>query len=210
MSTILYSTKCYIKNNLFYLSISSDDTKTSEFTPTLLSINSIRSTITKINIESIDNRKHSKYSKIISINSLLSIQQVETVASRNRKEFSGVNRESFDEIEPSRQNNGQTFERKKSDGEKSTTARQFSFSRIFSSQTYLDSQLDLSSKTMIIIKYIDVSNSIRWNIKRLKLCVETEDIANELYMNLNTCLSVLKQRPRNLLAFINPFGGKGK
>jgi hypothetical protein len=39
--------------------------------------------------------------------------------------------------------------------------------------------------------------------------MDTEDLANELYANLNLCLSTLKQRPHRLLAFVNPLSGKG-
>ncbi|CAF4411592.1 unnamed protein product, partial [Adineta steineri] len=87
-------------------------------------------------------------------------------------------------------------------------ARQFSFGRFFSTQSNPDDKLNPTYKSIVKINYIDISNSIRWNIKRLEVEVETEDIANELYMNLNLCLSTLTQRPRNLLVFINPFGGR--
>ena len=73
-----------------------------------------------------------------------------------------------------------------------------------------DSESILLSKTIIKINYVDVSNSIQWNIKNLELEIDTEDIANELYTNLNLCLSTLTQRPRHLLAFVNPIVGKGE
>lgn len=213
MPSVLYSAKCYIKNSIYCLSIANGDEDASEFTSTTLSLSSIKPAITKINIDLINDKKRSKYSKTISINALLSIEQVEEESTRNRKDFGTIN-ESFDGAEsiadPSRQNSIRTFERNRSDTGKSVNIRQFSFSRIFSSQTHFDTETDFLQKTVIIIKYIDVSDSIRWNIKRLKLHVETQDIANELYMNLNMCLSVLEQRPRSLLAFVNPFGGKGR
>jgi hypothetical protein len=87
--------------------------------------------------------------------------------------------------------------------------RQFSFGRFFSSPSNRDTEIIALYKTLIKIHYVDVSNSIRWNIKSLELEMDTEDIANELNLNLFLCLSTLKQRPRSLLAFVNPLSGKG-
>jgi hypothetical protein len=88
--------------------------------------------------------------------------------------------------------------------------RQFSFRRFLSTQSNIDNETNFTSKIGIHINYVDVLNSIRWTVKTLKVELTSEDLATELYMNLNLCLSTLKQRPRHLLAFVNPFGGKGK
>ncbi|UJR29327.1 hypothetical protein I4U23_010539 [Adineta vaga] len=56
--------------------------------------------------------------------------------------------------------------------------------------------------------YIDVSETFLWTIKRLEIELDSK-FAQQLCLLSNQCLSKLKNRPRNLLVFINPECGKG-
>ena len=229
MTSILYSTTCYIKNDHYRLSICTDndqsisttvqfDTESSEFTSTEIPLEKILPALTRLNFELINNKKNTTISKTIILNHLLSVQQTTQTFPRkfrkyftNNKDLSNTNETTTPVNEGSSRPTLYTnISEENIDSQTPVADRQSSFKRFFSSQTHLDSESNLITTTVIHINYIDVSNSIRWSVKRLKLYFETEDIANELHTNLNLCLSVLEQRPRNLLAFINPFGGKGE
>ncbi len=59
------------------------------------------------------------------------------------------------------------------------------------------------------INYVKISESFLWTLEGIE--VEIDLISgNELYLILNENLSKLKDRPRNLLVFVNPICGKGK
>jgi hypothetical protein len=228
MSSVLYSTTCYIKNDLYRLSICIDDdnkhqsqfeTDSSDFTPTDISIDAIIPSLTHINFELINDKKNTNIPKTIILNHLLSVQQTELLPNTNRKDLSysndtiNINEIGIPIIEQSQKTSQTTLNTNIPEVviQKLPVPRcQFNFRRIFSTQSITDSEANFTLKTVIHINYVDISNSFQWNIRKLKLDIGTEDIANELYANLNLCLSVLKQRPQNLLAFVNPFGGKGK
>ncbi len=229
MPSVLYSTTCYNKNDLYRLSICIDDneqnlnniqcdTDSSDFISLDISIDSIIPSLTRINFELINNRKNTNIPKTIILNHLLSVQQTQIIPNRNRKYFNNNNEfiytnDAMSITEKSQKTSQTTLNQTVSEvviPQTPASGRQFDFRRLFSTQTYTDGQANLISRVGININYVDVLNSIRWSIKTLKLEFQTEDIANELYVNLNLCLSALKQRPRHLLAFVNPFGGKGK
>lgn len=226
MPSVLYSTACYIKNNLYRLSIDVDNNEknstyiSSDFTSSSISIDDIIPSLTRLNFELVNDRKNTNIPKMIVLNHLLSVEQTQVSSNRDRDMFNSTYdlydiNETVTPIEEqsSQQTSQTTLKTQLSELTIPPTIavrRQFNFTRIFSTQSFTDSETNLIFKTVIHIRYIDVSNSIRWTIKKLKIDVETEDIANELYTNLNLCLSKLEQRPRHLLAFVNPFGGKGK
>ena len=225
MPSVLYSLNCYIKNRLYLFSIyntvetdDQSDTDSIDFTSTTLDVNSIIPSRTKLSFELIDNsnKKYERFSKQMDLNHILSIEQSDALPNRYRKNCAtndGICNPNFQGTEESLGGSRPTLNTMFSEvdlpPEAAISTPQFSLPRFLSSQTNADSDTKPLSKIVIIINYVDVLKSIRWQIKKLKLYVENEDIANELYMNLNLCLSVLEQRPRNLLAFVNPFGGKG-
>ena len=229
MPSTLYSTTCYIKNDLYRLCIYVDDndqnstdiqstTDASDFTSPDIPIDTIIPSLTRIDFELINNKKNTNIPKTIILNHLLNVQQINLVSNKNKRNFNNNN-----EILDTNDTTTQAFEQSKKTSyttlntaisevtvpETPAIRRQFSFKTLFSTQTLADNEFNFISKTLIRISYVDVSNSIRWNIKKLELEVETDDIANELYTNLNLCLSTLTQRPHNLLVFVNPIGGKG-
>ncbi|CAF3532786.1 unnamed protein product [Adineta steineri] len=229
MPLTLYSTTCFIKNDLYRLHIyvndddddkkNSIDTQLSSFTSTDISKESIKPSLTQIKFELINEKKNTNTSKIIILNQLLNVQQTRIITKKTRRNFN-ISTEVLNTygtitpiVEQSKQTSCTTLNTQISEivvPQTPRISRQFSFGRFFSTQSNPDDKLNPTYKSIVKINYIDISNSIRWNIKRLEVEVETEDIANELYMNLNLCLSTLTQRPRNLLVFINPFGGKGR
>ncbi|CAF0978520.1 unnamed protein product [Adineta steineri] len=229
MPLTLYSTTCFIKNDLYRLHIyvndddddkkNSTDTQLSSFTSTDISKESIKPSLTQIKFELINEKKNTNTSKIIILNQLLNVQQTRIITKKTRRNFN-ISTEVLNTygtitpvVEQSKQTSCTTLNTQISETVVPQTpriSRQFSFGRFFSTQSNPDDKLNPTYKSIVKINYVDISNSIRWNIKRLEVEVETEDIANELYMNLNLCLSTLTQRPRNLLVFINPFGGKGR
>ncbi|CAF1113656.1 unnamed protein product [Adineta steineri] len=229
MPLTLYSTTCFIKNDLYRLHIyvndddddkkNSTDTQLSSFTSTDISKESIKPSLTQIKFELINEKKNTNNSKIIILNQLLNVQQTRIITKKTRRNFN-ISTEILNTygtttpiVEQSKQTSCTTLNTQISEivvPQTPRISRQFSFGRFFSTQSNPDDKLNPTYKSIVKINYVDISNSIRWNIKRLEVEVETEDIANELYMNLNLCLSTLTQRPRNLLVFINPFGGKGR
>jgi hypothetical protein len=221
MPSVLYSTTCYIKNDSYRLSIYVDNNEknSTDFTSTVIPIHAIIPSLTRLSFELVNDRKNTNIPKTIILNHLLSVEQTQASSNRDREVFNSTydlfdTNETITPIkEVSKQPSQTTLETQISEVVMEPTPairRQFTFRRFFSTQSFADIQANLIFKTVINIRYVDVSNSIRWCIKKLKLDVESEDIANELYKNLNLCLSTLKQRPRHLLAFVNPFGGKGK
>jgi hypothetical protein len=230
MSSVLYSTICYNKNDLYRLSICIDDnqqslnniqcdTDSSDFISSEISIDNIIPSLTRINLQLINDRKNTNISKTIILNHLLSVQQTQIIPNRNRKYFNNNTNEftytndTISTTELSQKASQTTLNTTISETvipQTPTSSRQFDFRGLFSTQSCTDGQVNLLSKIGVNINYVDILNSIRWSIKTLKLEFKTEDIANELYVNLNICLSALTQRPRHLLAFVNPFGGKGK
>jgi hypothetical protein len=237
MPSILYSTTCYIKNDLYRLRIYVDDqnensniippensqlvTNSLDLTSIDIPINHIKPSLTRLNFELLDEKKiNNNIPQTIILNYLLNVKQTTSVPRKFTKSFSNslqtpsleisgrsLNDRTTPVLEQSRQTSHITLN---SDGSQAVLQRrQFSFRRFFSLSTNTDNEAVLFFKTLIKINYIDVSDSIRWSIKSLELEMDTEDIANELYANLNLCLSTLKQRPRRLLAFVNPLSGKG-
>lgn len=226
MPSILYTTICYIKNDLYRISINTNDNEqnfndidSSDFTSPDIPVDKIIPSLTEINFELINKNKNTTIPQILTLNHILTIQQTQIIRKKNQKTFDDRNEITtiYETITPIIEQSQQTSQTTLNTYPSQTTIpstinarRQYNFGRFFSTQTYTDSEINQGYKTGIIIKYINISNSIRWNIKTIQIDVKTEDIANELYTNLNLCLSTLKERPKNLLAFVNPFGGKGK
>jgi hypothetical protein len=229
MPSVLYSTTCYIKNDLYRLRIYIDDqnensnlvsssaTDSSDFTSVDIPINHIKPSLTRLNFQLIDEKKiNNNIPETIILNHLLNVKQTVSIPRKTTTNFidslqtpslelfgGSLNIRSTPILEQSQQT-------LTSDSSQTTFKRQqFSFKKFFSLSSNQDNESILLHKTLIKINYVDVSNSIQWNIKILELEMDTEDIANELYSNLNLCLSTLKQRPRRLLAFVNPLSGKG-
>jgi hypothetical protein len=175
--------------------------------------------LTRLKFELVNDKKNTD-PKIIALNHLISIKQVQVSSNRDGDMLNSTyDLQNYSELaapieEESQQASQTTLKTQVSQLTVPPTpnrGRQYKFRRMFSTQSFADTERNFAIKTAIHIYYVDVSNSIRWNIKKLKIGIENEDIiSNELYTNLNLCLSSLKQRPRNLLAFVNPFGGKGK
>ncbi|CAF3403116.1 unnamed protein product [Rotaria socialis] len=230
MSSTIYSTKCYIKNNPYQLSIrvDSDDANSTnnslttdvlEVKFTDISLDNIIPSITRLCFEPINEKKDTIVPEEISLNHLLSVQQLTKAPNKNKRNFNDNNEPIDRNImvttmnEPSKQTSCATLNTLVSENTIQQTPkirRLGSRRRFFFNQSYIDGETDPIYKTVIKIRYVDVSNLVRWSVKKLEIEVETEDITNELYFNLNLCLSTLEQRPHKLLAFVNPFGGKGK
>lgn len=220
MPSILYSTTCYIKNDLYRLRIYIDEqtendslaTDSLDFTSIDIPIHRIKPSLTRLNFQLLDEKKiNNNIPQTIPLNHLLNVKQTISPPKNSPRSLtnslqitsSPISSISIDSRIQSQQSSQSTLTNH------SLKSSQFSFARFFSLSTNTGGNSILLSKTLIKISYVDVSNSIRWNIKTLELEMDTEDIANELYSNLNLCLSTLKQRPRRLLAFVNPLSGKG-
>ena len=225
MPSILYSTTCVIRNDLYRLRIyvdelnSTDDRLPSPFTSVDIPLTLIQPSLTRIDFQWIDEKKtKNNIPPSITLHHLLNVQQTVSLLSKaknkaDRSSLEASSRSTTASATP-------TIEQSQDTAQISTTPtgthqvllkrRPFSFGRFFSTQSKSSSEVILLSKTSIQIDYIDVSDSIRWNIKSLELEMDTEEVASELCANLNLCLSTLKQRPRRLLAFVNPLSGKGK
>jgi len=104
MPSVLYSTTCYNKNDLYRLSICIDDneqnlnniqcdTDSSDFISSDISIDSIIPSLTRINFELVNDRKNTNIPKTIILNHLLSVQQTQIIPNRNRKYFNNNNNE---------------------------------------------------------------------------------------------------------------------
>jgi hypothetical protein len=66
-----------------------------------------------------------------------------------------------------------------------------------------------NESSQIHLNFVDISESFIWTVKQIEL--QTDSIAsNQLCLILNENLLKLKNRPRNLLVFVNPKCGKGK
>jgi hypothetical protein len=227
MPSTLYSTTCYIKNAPYRLRIHVDDnnedseniqlaTDSFDFTATDIPINKIKPSLTRLHFELLTGKKpnNNNIPETIILNHLLNVKQ--TVSKPKKYNSNNLQTSSLNLSDRSPTiNKKPVLEQSQETNHTASTSqinfkrRQFSFGRIFSSLSTPDSESSVSVKTLIKINYVDVSNSIRWNTKSLELEMDTEDIANELYGNLNLCLSTLKQRPHRLLAFVNPLSGKG-
>lgn len=229
MPSILYSTTCSIKTDLYRLRIYVDDqpnyssipvqlaTDSLEFTPTNIPINHIKPSLTRLTFQLLDDKKiNNSIPQTIALNHLLNVKQAVALPKKSlRNSNPSTPSPSVDISERSISARttpilGRSHDTSRTTLTPASSRRQFSFTRLFSSTTNYDTDAILLHKTLIRIHYVDVSNSIRWNVKSLELELDTEEVANELYANLNVCLSTLKQRPRRLLAFVNPLSGKGK
>ncbi|CAF3737358.1 unnamed protein product [Rotaria sp. Silwood1] len=238
MPSILYSTTCSIKNDFYHLRIYVDDrndgfntilseniqlkTDSLDFTATSIPINHIEPSLTRLNFELLNEKKsNNNIPTTITLNHILNVQQTISSPKKLNRNFSSSL--PLSSLEITNRNisppNSPILEQSSETNRIILTSinspiifkrQQFSFRRFLSSLSNTDSDAILLYKTMIKIKYIDITNSIQWNIKCLELEMDTEDIATELYTNLNLCLSTLKQRPRRLLAFVNPLSGKGR
>ena len=222
MSSILYSTTGYSKNDLYRLGICVDDhgdagsfaSDIDEFTPTHISMDQIVPSLTHVSLELLEHESERVIStKIIDLYHLLSVQLPEVTDDSDPKGSYGTfgtTDASMPVVEHSLVDSNPTLNTSTSVATLTSLAsagRQFSFARLFSTQTCQES---VPWRNLVTLSYIDVSNATRWSVKRLTLEVETEDVANEVCINLNVCLSALKQRPHRLLAFVNPLCGKGK
>jgi hypothetical protein len=230
MPSILYSTTCYIKTALYRLRIYIDNqneksdgitydrhppsSDSLDFTATDIPLAHIQPSLTRLHFQLLDEKKIStNIPETITLNHLLHVKQTTSLSKKSNQRLSQTLRtgssysserqsevKTLSSLEQSQESNGSEAKLKRD---------QFSFRRFLSSFSNQDNEVILLSKTSIKLDYVDVSNSIRWNIKSLELELDTEDLANELYANLNLCLSTLTQRPRRLLAFVNPLSGKG-
>ncbi|UJR33624.1 hypothetical protein I4U23_021059 [Adineta vaga] len=194
-------------------------TESADFTSPEISIENIDPSLTRIKFESINRKKNMNVSKIIILNHLLNVQQTKFKTRKIKRNFNistdQINTfETISIAEQSKQTSCTTLNRSTSETNVPPTStilpRSFSLSRLFFGQLSIDTEANLVYKSTVKISYIDVSNSIRWSVKRLEFEVESEDVANELCVNLQLCLSTLTQRPSHLLAFVNPVGGKGR
>ncbi|CAF1300897.1 unnamed protein product, partial [Adineta ricciae] len=226
MPSVLYSTVCYIKNEHHHMYIyvdgaQSDSTEvqaTSEFASPDIAIDNIDPSLTKIKLESVSKRKNTNIPKVIHLNNLLHVQHIKSIRKRKRNVYISTDAlTTFEPVpitEPSAEGSHATLNKSTSEvvvvPSTPVLPRSYSLSRLFLGQKSTETEGHAEYKFAVKLSYIDVSNSIRWSIKRLEFEVESEDVANEVCVNLNLCLSTLKQRPRHLLAFVNPFGGKGR
>ncbi|CAF0779218.1 unnamed protein product [Rotaria sordida] len=230
MPSILYSTTCYIKNDLYHLRICVDNndqnstntqitTDSSTSIPNDITIDSIIPSLTRLHLIPVNEQKLTLVPREIILDHILSVKQTNTRLNGNRKhssdisEINNINFTRTSSIEQSRRTSYSTLSSLISTvtvPRISTIRRPPSLARLFSIQSRRDSEAHLMHKTLVKLSYVDVSNSIRWNIKRLEIEVDTKDIADTLQLKVNLCLSTLKQRPHRLLAFVNPFGGKGR
>ncbi|CAF1307985.1 unnamed protein product [Rotaria sordida] len=238
MPSILYSTTCYISNDFYRLRIYVDDgnnysdlvspkniklaTDSLDFTATSIPIDHIKPSFTRLNFELLNEKKpNNNIPTTIPLKYLLNVQQTTSLPKNSYRNFSTslptpsletssrmISLTSSPILEQSEERSRIMLTPNSSQA--MFKRRQFSFRRFLSSFSNTDSDVVLLYKTLIKIKYIDVSNSFQWNIKSLELEMDSEDIANELYINLNSCLSTLEQRPHRLLAFVNPLSGKGR
>ena len=229
MPSILYSTTCTIKTDLYRLRIYVDDqpnyssipvqlaTDSLEFTPTNIPINHIKPSLTRLTFQLLDDKKiNNSIPQTIALNHLLNAKQAVALPKKSlRNSNNSAPSPSLDISGRSISARTTPILSRSQDTSRTTltppsSRRQFSFTRLFSTTTNYDTEAILLHKTLIRIHYVDVSNSIRWTVKSLEFELDTEEVANELYANLTVCLSTLKQRPRRLLAFVNPLSGKGR
>ena len=225
MSVVLYATTCYMRKERYHLCIyvehdSANAQTTAASTESASVETAINPSLTRIKLEVVTGKKSTNTPKIITLNQLLNVQQTKSLLERSKRNLyvstdaigiSGM--VTTPTSEQSKQASSTTLNTTSSEvllTQTPISPRSFSFARFFRSQSSTDVAADSVSTSIVQITYVDVSNTIRWSVKRLELEVESEEGANELCANLNQYLSTLTQRPRRLLAFVNPFGGKGK
>lgn len=66
-----------------------------------------------------------------------------------------------------------------------------------------------NESTQIHLNFVAISESFIWTVKQIELQTDSK-AGNQFYLILNENLLKLKNRPRNLLVFVNPKCGKGK
>ncbi|CAM4929472.1 unnamed protein product [Rotaria socialis] len=239
MPSILYSTTCYIKDDFYRLRIYVDDTNdcfgsdskednqfendSFEFAPTNIPIDYVKPSFTRLNFQLLNEKKtNNNIPETITLNHLLNVQQTTPLSRKSNKNL--TQRAQTASLERSTDRNTNSINTpileqpgditqitlNSNNSEVLFTQRQFSFRSFFSSLSNSNCEFTSLFKTLVKIKYVDASNSIQWKIKSLELELDAEDVAYELYSNLNLCLSKLKQRPHRLLAFVNPLSGKGR
>ncbi|CAF1010634.1 unnamed protein product [Rotaria magnacalcarata] len=239
MPSILYSTICYIKDDFYRLRIYVDDPNdcfgrdskeddqfkndSFEFTPTNIPIDYVKPSFTRLNFQLLNEKNtNNNIPETITLNHLLNVQQTTPLSRKSNKNLTQSVQTPSPERSTDRNTNSICTSILSQPGDTTQTTltsnnsevlfkhKQFSFRSFFSSLSNPNSGFTSLLKTLVKIKYVDVSNSIQWKVKSLELELDTEDVAYELYLNLNLCLSILKQRPHRLLAFVNPLSGKGR
>lgn len=201
MPSVLYSTRCLIGNENLRLRIYVDDETirptSDEFTPVDIPIDFIRPSSTRLHFDFLE-KSSENIPKDLPIRFLLNVEQTTSNSKRKRDV-------QFDETS-TRSTNASTTPIIGTSIDSTVSSKSF-FHRVFSLKTLKSFSTE---KNFLRIDFVDVSNEIHWKIRSLTLELETEDLAFELLTNLNLCLSTLKHRPRRLLAFVNPFSGKGR
>ena len=229
MSYVLYSVYCHINDQhyRFYISVGKNDDNSTgtllpensdEFTSTEISTHGVIPSLTQLNFESTELIQTMVIPEKISLNNLLKVEKT-SVASRSvQQQFSNNSTMVTTTVrtKPLTTNipksHSRVFGRSISDmgiQRENRISRQTSLKKFLSKMSSSHSKTDCTTRAVVKISYIDVSNSY-WKIKRLELEVESDEVANELCTNLDNCLSTLKQRPHHLLVFINPSAGRGK
>lgn len=224
MPSILYSTTCSIKNERYRLSIVVNDDRNSsstdsiQFTPTDICIEQIIPAVTQINLECLNEHKKSTTAlpKSIMLNCLLDVQHCQVIWKNNRKKISasvdavndlGISTPALNQAS---QTTLDTIVSEADISQVPIVNRQRSFARFFSTQSNVDNETTSKVKSLVKLSYVDVSDSVRWSVKRLELNFDTEALAKKLHASVKLCLSTLTQRPTRLLVFVNPLCGKGK
>ena len=224
MPSVVYSTTCSVKNDRYRVSIVAGDDRNSSkadsapFTANNIPIQQIRPAVTQVNFECINEDKRSTtiLPKSLMLNYILKVHQSQVIWKNNLKKVSAsmdaINDCSLPNpaLDQGQQDSQATLSTVLSEVDTPQIPQQRSFARFFSTQSNVDNQTVTKMKSSIKLSYVDVSNSIRWNVKRLELEFETEALANELHANLTLCLATLTQRPTRLLVFVNPLCGKGE
>jgi hypothetical protein len=206
-STILHAMDCHVRRQPYRLLIvaameHSQSIESSEFLPTEVPIEKVRPSPMSIVLEPLNVRgRKSKPPQSIPLNHLLSAQQSTIIF--NRRQRTMVDKQSRRSTMT-----GNSFEMNTPQSS-SGTRRQSRFSRFLSLDSMLKSDEETIVKSLVNLSYVDVSNSIRWNIKHLNLEFDDKELAAQVCVNLNLCLAKLEQRPRRLLVFVNPQCGKG-
>lgn len=217
MSSVLYSTTCFIKKRLYQLSVDVERASTNAAeteTPT------VTPSSTRIKLETVSSRTGASNVQIIPLNQLLNVRHTKLPSRRFKRSYN-VSTDTLNisnssqppSSEPSKQGSSTALNALSIAAAAPPTSaipRSFSLSRLFFAPSTTDMTTDPAYRPAVEINYIDVSQSIRWSVKRVEVEVESENVADELCASLNLCLSALTQRPRHLLAFVNPYGGKGK
>lgn len=219
MPSVLYSTHCSIKNDLYRLRIYLDDSnsfslsnKSDEFTSVDIPTDLIQASSTRLHFQLIDQTKKSNRLSLMDIPENLPLHYLlqvnQTVSAANRKKNISIDQIS----NVSAASNTPILVSTEEPNTPSTIQRQSSFFRRFFSSKSTNSQSNgtFFPKTSVQLDFVDVSNEIQWTIKTIFIELDSEDLAMELTNNLNLCLSTLKQRPRRLVAFVNPLSGKGE